>query len=325
MKRALITGITGQDGSYLAELLLAKGYEVHGLVRRASGDNLRRIAHLPALHLHMGDLEDSASILSAMEAAAPDEIYNLAAMSHVRVSYDMPVFTGGVTGMGFARVLESARRVAPKARIYQAGSSEMFGKVQETPQTETTPFYPRSPYGCAKAYAFFLGRSYREGYGMNVRNGILFNHESCRRGEQFLSRKVAMGAARIAEALHEGDEAPPKLRLGNLEAKRDFGFAPEYVEAIWRIVQHETADDFLIATGETHSIREFVAAAFEDVGLDWEEWVEIDEGLKRPAEVDLLLGNSAKARRVLGWEPKVTFRELVTTMVLAETENQHAR
>ena len=263
MKSALITGITGQDGSYLAELLLEKGYKVHGLVRRASGDNLARIAHLEQLHLHAGDLGDSSSLMRAIEYAQPDEIYNLAAMSQVRVSYDMPVFTGDVTGVGFARVLEAARRVAPEARIYQAGSSEMFGRVLETPQAETTPFYPRSPYGCAKAYAFYLARAYREGYGMNIRNGILFNHESPRRGEQFLSRKVAKGVARIASGKQRF------LTLGNLDARRDWGYAPEYVEAIWRIMQHGVAEDFLIATGETHSVEEFVDIAFACVGLHW--------------------------------------------------------
>jgi len=320
MKRALITGVTGQDGSYLAELLLDKEYEVHGLMRRSSTPNTGRIDHLISqdaimnrrLFLHYGDMSDSGSLDAAIKAAKPDEIYNLAAMSQVRISYDIPANTADITGVGFARLLEVARRHAPEAKIYQASSSEMFGKVLETPQTETTPFYPRSPYGCAKAYAFYIGRSYREGFGMRIYNGILFNHESPRRGENFVSKKIVMAAARIKR--REQD----RLWLGNLEAKRDFGYAKEYMEWVWRIVQRDTPDDFLIATGETHSIEEFVERAFSNLDMNWRDHVSIDESFLRPAEVDLLMGDASKSRAVLGFEPAVKFDGLVDLMVEAE-------
>ncbi len=319
-KSAFLTGITGQTGSYLAEILLDRGYEVHGLIRRTSTPSTSRIAHLleqdalmnRRLFLHYGDLADAPSIENAIQASKPDEIYNLAAMSQVGVSYRIPTATADITGVGFARVLEAVRRCAPEAKVYQASSSEMFGKVQETPQTERTPFYPRSPYGCSKAFAFYLGRSYREGYGMRVYNGILFNHESPRRGEEFLSKKVVKAAVRIKRGEQD------KLYLGNLDAKRDFGYAKEYAEWIWRIVQHDTPDDFLIATGETHTIEEFVSETFIRLGLNWRDHVVIDPAYLRPAEVDLLIGNATKSRKVLGFEPKVRFKQLVEIMVRAE-------
>lgn len=317
MKRAFITGITGQDGSYLAELLLEQGYEVHGLVRRASTSSFERLSAVmdnPRLTLHTGDMTDAGSIQAAIAKAMPDEIYNLAAMSDVRQSYEAPANTADINFSGFARVLEAARRICASAKIYQASSSEMFGKVQQTPQTEQTPFYPRSPYGCSKAAAFYLGRSYREGYGMQVYNGILFNHESPRRGEQFVSRKICKAVARIKAGLQES------LTLGNLDAKRDWGYAKEYAAWIHQIVQSVQPDDYLIATGETHSVREFVELAFEHVGLDWREWVRIDPALKRPAEVELLLGDASKARLLLGYVPRVKFAELVSIMVNAEVE-----
>jgi len=320
MKRALITGIGGQDGSYLAELLLEQGYEVHGTIRRSSLSNTGRIDHLISqdalmnrrLFLHHADMADSGSLDAAIKASSPDEIYNLAAMSQVRISYDVPASTADVTGVGFARLLEVARRHAPEAKIYQASSSEMFGKVLETPQTEKTPFYPRSPYGCAKAYAYYIGRSYREGFGMRVYNGILFNHESPRRGENFVSKKIVMAAARIKRGEQD------KLWLGNLDAKRDFGYAKEYMEWVWRIMQSDTPDDFLIATGETHSIEEFVERAFARLGLNWRDHVSIDPSFMRPAEVDLLMGDASKSRRLLGFEPAVKFNQLVDLMVDAE-------
>lgn len=313
MKKALITGITGQDGSYLAELLLAKGYQVHGLIRRASGNNLDRITNIEhRLNLHYGDMSDAGSLAAVVQVVRPDEVYNLAAMSHVRISYDIPAATIDITGAGFARLIEAVRQHAPEAKVYQAGSSEMFGRVLETPQTEKTPFYPRSPYGCAKAYAFNIARCYREGYGMQIYNGILFNHESPRRGENFLSRKVAKAVARIAQ----GQQS--KLVLGNLDAKRDWGYAKEYVEWIWRIVQSDKPDDFVIATGETHTVQEFVERAFARLGMNWIDFVEFDQSLTRPAEVDLLLGDATKSKEVLGFEPQVKFEQLVDLMVEAE-------
>lgn len=308
-KKALITGITGQDGSYLAELLLEKGYEIHGLVRRTSQDNYHNIRHFADdIKLHYGDMTDSGSINNIIKKVMPDEIYNFAAMSQVRVSYDAPVSTFDINALGFLRVVEAMRRIKPDAKLYQACSSEMFGKVQETPQTERTAFYPRSPYGASKAAAFYLGRSYREGYGLKIYNGILFNHESPRRGDSFLSKKVIKAAVRIKKGLQK------KLILGNLDAKRDWGYAKEYVEWIYRIVQEE-ADDYLICTGETHSVKEWVELSFKLVGLHWEKYVDFDEDLKRPAEVDVLLGDFSKSKRILGFEPKVKFKDLVKIMV----------
>lgn len=308
--RALITGITGQDGSYLSEILLRKGYQVHGLVRRSSSENTFRIAHLlNRIRLHYGDLQDANSMERIIEAVRPEEIYNFAAMSQVRISYDIPAYTGDVTGLGFARVLEIVKNFDPSIKIYQASSSEMFGRVQEVPQTERTPFYPRSPYGCSKAFAFYLGRAYREGYGLRVYNGILFNHESGRRGDCFLSKKVVRAAVRI----HAGQQ--DKLKLGNLEARRDWGYAREYCEWIWRIMQHPEATDFLIATGENHTVEEFVAEAFGCLDMDWRDYVVQDPDLMRPAEVDELLGDATKARQVIGFEPKIRFKELVRLMV----------
>ena len=313
---ALITGIIGQDGSYLAELLLSKGYQVHGIVRRISQPNLSNLDAIrdnPSLTLHTGDMTDGSSLFRVIEHTRPDEIYNLAAMSQVRDSYDHPEVTQDINAGGLLRLMESCRTLRLDARIYQACSSEMFGRVQETPQTETTPFYPRSPYGASKVAAFNLARVWREAYGTRVYCGILFNHESPRRGTAFLSRKVCIAAAEIATGRRD------KLVLGNLSAKRDWGYAPEYVEWIWRIVRHPDPDDFVIATGETHSVEEFVAAAFAHAGIpDWERYVEYDRDLTRPAEVDLLCGDASKSRRVLGFEPKVKFAELVKIMVDAE-------
>jgi GDPmannose 4,6-dehydratase len=326
-KRALITGITGQDGSFLTELLLAKGYEVFGIVRRSSSFNTDRIDHLyqdphePQTRLRMfyGDLTDSSSLNTILRNTQPDEVYNLGAQSHVRVSFDVPEYTGDVTGLGTVRLLESIREVGIQPKFYQASSSELYGKVVETPQRETTPFYPRSPYACAKAYAFWTTVNYRESYGMFACNGILFNHESERRGETFVTRKITRAATRIKLGLQQ------KLYLGNLDARRDWGYAKDYVEAMWRMMQAETADDFVIATGETHSIREFLEETFGYLDLDWREYVEIDPRYFRPSEVDLLLGDPAKARTVLGWEPKVTFKQLARLMIdhdlkLAERE-----
>jgi|SRR5665213_275334 len=314
--KALITGITGQDGSYLAELLLSKGYEVHGIVRRISQPNLSNIDAIhdnPSLTLHTGDMTDGSSLFRIVEHVQPDEIYNLAAMSQVRDSYDHPEVTQDINAGGLLRIMESCRTLGLRAKIYQACSSEMFGRVQETPQTETTPFYPRSPYGASKIAAFNLARVWREAYGTRVYCGILFNHESPRRGSAFLSRKVCIAVAEIATGRRD------KLVLGNLSAKRDWGYAPEYVEWIWRIMQYLVPDDFVIATGETHSVKEFVAAAFLCAGIpDWRRYVEYDRDLTRPAEVDLLCGDASKSRRVLGFEPKVKFAELVKIMVDAE-------
>src|SRR5688572_3118395 len=320
MKKALITGITGQDGSYLAELLLAKGYEVHGIIRRASTFNTGRIDHLYKdphingvhLFLHYGDIADSTNLIKLLYRIQPDEVYHLAAQSHVRVSFDIPEYTGDVTGLSTIRILEAMRETGVKARFYQASSSEMFGKVHEVPQRETTPFHPRSPYGAAKVYAYWATVNYRESYGMFACNGILFNHESPRRGETFVTRKITRAVARIKAGQQQ------KLYLGNLDAKRDWGYAREYVEAMWHMLQQDEADDYVIATGETHSVEEFLTEAFSHVNLDWHDYVELDPKYLRPAEVDLLIGDASKAKRVLGWEPKVSFRELVRLMVDAD-------
>jgi GDPmannose 4,6-dehydratase len=316
-KRALITGITGQDGSFLTELLLEKGYDVYGIIRRSSSFNTDRIDHLyqdphepdPRLHLVYGDLNDSSSLNTILRQTQPAEIYNLGAQSHVRVSFDVPEYTAEVTGLGTVRLLEAIRDVGIRPKFYQASSSELFGNVVEVPQNEHTPFHPRSPYGCAKAYAYYITVNYREAYGLFACNGILFNHESERRGETFVSRKITRAATRIKVGLQN------KLYLGNLDSKRDWGHARDYVEAMYLIMQAETPEDFVIATGETHSIREFLDEAFGYLDLDWEAHVEIDPRYYRPAEVDLLLGDASKARRMLGWEPKVTFKELVQLMV----------
>jgi len=317
MKKALITGITGQDGSYLAELLLAKGYEVHGIIRRASTFNTSRINGLyedphingVRLFLHYGDIADSTNLIKLLYRIQPEEVYHLAAQSHVRVSFDIPEYTGDVTGIGTVRILEAIREVGLKTRYYQAGSSEMYGLVQEVPQRETTPFYPRSPYGAAKLYAHWITVNYRESYGMFACNGILFNHESPRRGETFVTRKITRAVANIKAGLQD------KLYLGNLDARRDWGYAKEYVEAMWLMLQQEEPDDYVIATGETHSVREFLEEAFHHADLDWREYVEHDARYERPAEVDLLIGDAAKAKRKLGWEPHTTFHELVRLMV----------
>src|SRR5437773_5716006 len=322
MKKALITGITGQDGSYLADLLLEKGYEVHGIIRRASTFNTSRIDHLYAdphvhgvrLFLHYGDLSDSLNLTRLIDRTGPDEVYHLGAQSHVRVSYDIPENTGDVTGLGAIRILEAIREAKVQARFYQASSSEMFGKVQAVPQTETTPFWPRSPYAVAKVYAYWATVNYRESYGLHASNGILFNHESPRRGETFVTRKITRAVARIKKGKQK------ELYLGNLDAKRDWGYAPEYVEGMWRILQLGEGDDFVLATGETHSVREFVEAAFSHVDLDWKEFVKHDSRYERPAEVDLLVGDASKAKKILDWEPKVRFHELVQIMVDADME-----
>jgi GDPmannose 4,6-dehydratase len=312
-KKAFITGITGQDGSYLAELLLEKGYEVHGLVRRSSSFNTWRVDHIrDHLVLHYADLVDQNSLVRTLVQVAPDEVYNLAAQSHVKVSFEMPEYTANVTGLGVLRLLDGVREAGLPSRIYQAGSSEMYGLVQETPQSERTPFHPRSPYGAAKVFGHWIAVNYREGYGMHVSNGILFNHESPRRGENFVTRKITMAVAAIKKGqAHE-------LRLGNLEARRDWGFARDYVEAMWLMLQQDTPDDYVVATGETHSVQEFVEESFAYAGLDWREYVKVDPKYFRPAEVDLLLGNPAKAKQKLGWTPKVTFKELVRLMVDAD-------
>lgn len=311
MKRALISGITGQDGSYLAELLLEKEYEVHGIIRRSSSFNTGRINHIfDDLHLHYGDLTDGSSLDNLIRRVAPDEVYNLGAQSHVRTSFDIPEYTSDVDAMGTLRLLEVIRDRGIK--FYQASSSELFGKVLETPQSETTPFYPRSPYGVAKQFAFWTTVNYREAYGTFACNGILFNHESPRRGETFVTQKIVKAACRIAR----GDRKP--LLLGNIEAKRDWGYARDYVEAMYLIMQHSIPDDFVIATGETHSVREFLDAAFNYFGLNWHEHVKIDPRYFRPAEVDLLQGNASKAKRILGWEPKTKFHDLVSIMCTAE-------
>jgi GDPmannose 4,6-dehydratase len=322
MKKALITGITGQDGSYLADLLLDKGYEVHGIVRRASTFNTGRIEHLyqdphindVRLFLPYGDIADSTNLIKLLYRIQPDEIYHLAAQSHVRVSFDIPEYTGDVTGLGTIRILEAIRETGLKAKFYQASSSEMYGKVQEIPQRETTPFYPRSPYGAAKVYAYWATVNYRESYGMFACNGILFNHESPRRGETFVTRKVTRAVARIHAGLDD------KLYLGNLEARRDWGYAKEYVQAMWLMLQQDQPGDYVIATGEAHSVLELVRQAFDYVGLDWAKYVRKDPRYFRPSEVDLLIGDASKARKFLGWEPRTTFRDLVELMVDADIE-----
>lgn len=314
--KALITGITGQDGSYLAELLVAKGYEVHGIVRRISQPNMSNLAGvLDRVTLHTGDMLDGSSLHRVIAQVCPDEIYNFAAMSQVRDSYDHPDVTQEINAGGLIKIMESVRSLGLDAKIYQACSSEMFGKVMETPQTELTPFYPRSPYGSSKVTAYHHAKIWREAYGIKVYCGILFNHESPRRGEAFLSRKVCKAVAEIATGRRD------KLVLGNLDAKRDWGYAKEYVDWIWQIMQHPTPDDFVIATGETHSVKEFVQEAFAHVGIaDWESYVDYDKGLTRPAEVDLLCGDASKSKRVLGFEPRVKFRELVQIMIDAEMD-----
>ena len=314
-KRALITGITGQDGSYLAELLLDKGYEVHGVVRRSSTESFERIQHLTdKVTLIQADLLDPSSLVEALEEAQPDELYNLGAQSFVPTSWRQPVLTAEFTAVGVTRLLEAMRRVNPDIRFYQASSSEMFGKVREVPQSETTPFYPRSPYGVAKAYGHFITVNYRESYGLFAVSGILFNHESPRRGLEFVTRKIADGAARIKLGLAD------ELRLGNLDAKRDWGFAGDYVEAMWLMLQADEPDDYVIATGEEHSVQEFVEIAFSHAGLDPTQHVKTDPEFLRPAEVDHLVGDASKAREQLGWAPRVSFRELVQMMVDADLE-----
>jgi GDPmannose 4,6-dehydratase len=321
-KCALITGITGQDGSYLAELLLAKGYQVHGIIRRSSSFNTERIDHLyrdphdpqAQLFLHYGDLTESSSMANLIHKIQPSEVYNLAAQSHVRVSFDIPEYTGDVTALGTVRLLEAIREVGLMPKFYQASSSELYGKVVETPQKETTPFHPRSPYAAAKAYAFYITQNYRESYGMFACNGILFNHESPRRGETFVTRKITRAIGRIKVGLQR------KLYLGNLDAKRDWGFAGDYVQAMWMMMQADEPDDFVIATGETHSVREFLELAARYAELDAAGLVELDKKYLRPAEVDLLLGDATRARRKLGWTPTVSFSELVRMMVEADIE-----
>jgi GDPmannose 4,6-dehydratase len=315
MKRALITGITGQDGSYLADFLLTKGYKVFGMVRRASTENFDRIEHIRSkIELIQADLLDQLSMIELVKTAKPDEVYNLAAQSFVPTSWSQPVLTGEFTGLGVTKLLEAVKLVNPKIRFYQASSSEMFGKVRETPQNEETPFYPRSPYGVAKAYGHFITVNYRESYDMFCVSGILFNHESPRRGKEFVTRKITDGVARII--LGKAKE----LRLGNLDAKRDWGFAGDYVKAMWMMLQKPTPDDYVIASGVSHSVREFVQIAFKHVGLDWKKYVMIDEKFFRPAEVHLLLGDASKAKRKLGWKPDVSFRQLVEMMVDADIE-----
>jgi len=315
LKRALITGITGQDGSYLADLLLEKGYEVHGMVRRASTEKFERIEHLrDRITLHQGDLLDHRSLVDALRASRPDEIYNLAAMSFVAVSWIQPTLTAEFTGVGVTRLLEAVREAAPEARFYQASSSEMFGKVRETPQTEQTPFYPRSPYGVAKAYGHHITVNYRESYDLFGCSGISFNHESPRRGREFVTRKITWHAAAIkAGRAHE-------LRLGNLDAKRDWGYAKDYVQAMWMMLQQDEPDDFVIATGRTNTVQRCVEIAFDRVNLDWQGYVVVDDAFKRPAEVDLLVGDYSKAERQLGWRPETTFEELIRLMVDADVE-----
>ena len=321
MKKALITGITGQDGSYLAELLLEKGYQLWGIMRRSSSFHTGRIDHLykdphehPRLRLVYGDLTDGNNLSTIINEIQPDEVYNLGAQSHVRVSFDMPIYTADVDALGTLRLLEAIRSSDKPAKFYQASSSEMYGKVVETPQTEKTPFYPRSPYGCAKVYSFWQTVNYREAYGLFACNGILFNHESPRRGETFVTRKITRAATRIKLGLQD------KLFLGNLEAKRDWGFAGDYVEANWLMLQQDKPDDYVVATGESHSVREFVDEVFSYLELDWQKYVEIDQHYFRPSEVDYLQGDASKAKKVLKWEPKVTFKELARLMTDADME-----
>ncbi|MGB4441067.1 MAG: GDP-mannose 4,6-dehydratase [Coriobacteriia bacterium] len=312
-KRALITGITGQDGSYLAELLLDKGYDVYGLMRRAATPSTERIEHLlDRVHIIVGEMTDQTSLFDAMETSQADEVYNLAAQSFVGDSWTIPVSTGDVDGLGVTRLLEAIRRVKPVARFYQAATSEMYGMVHEVPQSETTPFHPRSPYGVAKVYGFFITLNYRESFGMHASNGILFNHESPRRGLEFVTRKITDRVAKIKLGLADS------LELGNLDSKRDWGFAGDYVEGMWRMLQQGVPDDYVLATGETHTVREFCEIAFQHVGLDYQQYVKVDERFVRPAEVDLLLGDPTKAKTVLGWEPKVSFQQLVEMMIDAD-------
>lgn len=320
-KKALITGITGQDGSYLAEFLLKKGYEVHGIVRRSSSFHTDRIGYIipqtqqtkSHLFLHYGDLTDTSNLARLIERIVPDEIYNLGAQSHVRISFDVPLYTADVDALGTLRLLEAIRESRVKTKFYQAASSEMFGKVQETPQKETTPFYPRSPYGVAKLFSYWITRNYREAYGIFACNGILFNHESPRRGENFVTRKIAISVAEILAGKRD------KLYLGNLDASRDWGYAPEYVEAMWMMLQQDKPDDYVIATGETHTVGEFVEECFRLAGIkDWKKYIDIDERYFRPTEVEYLKGDSSKARKVLGWKPKTTFKELVKIMFESE-------
>ena len=318
MKITLLSGVTGQSGSYLAELLLEKGYEVHGIIRRSSSINTDRIDHIfNDLHLHYGDLTDSNSLRSILSISKPDEVYNLGAMSHVGTSFKIPIYTAMATGLGALNMLDAVRDYG--AKFYQASSSELFGKVQETPQKETTPFYPRSPYGAAKLFAYWSTVNYREAYNMHASNGILFNHESPRRGDTFVTKKIISALIRIMRGEQD------KLILGNLDAKRDWGYAKDYVEAMWLMLQQEKPDDYVIATGETHSVREFLDEAFEYLGMDWRRYVKIDPKYYRPAEVDLLLGDASKAKRQLGWEPKVKFKELVRIMVDAELHGNESR
>jgi GDPmannose 4,6-dehydratase len=321
MATALITGITGQDGSYLTELLIRKGYTVHGIIRRSSSFNTERVDHIyqdphanPKMILHYGDLTDFGSMLELVGDLKPDEIYNLGAQSHVRVSFDIPEFTGDVTGLGALRLLEAVRKASPKSRFYQASSSEMYGLVQAVPQTETTPFYPRSPYAAAKLYGHWITVNYRESYKLHASSGILFNHESPRRGETFVTRKITRAVARIKAGLQK------KLFMGNLDAKRDWGYAPDYVEAMWMMLQQPEPDDYVVATGETHSVQEFLEVAFSRADLDYRDYVEQDPRYLRPAEVDLLIGDPSKAKAKLGWEPKVKFQELVKIMVDADIQ-----
>ena len=321
-KKALVTGITGQDGSYLSEFLLDRGYQVHGIIRRSSSFNTERIDHLyrdphepeTRLYLHYGDLTDGTRLREILTHVQPDEVYNLGAQSHVRVSFDQPVYTAQVDAVGTVRLLEAVHDTGLQVRFYQASSSEMFGKVAEIPQTEKTPFHPRSPYACAKVYSFWQTLNYRESYGMYCCNGILFNHESPRRGETFVTRKITRAVTRIQEGLQN------KLYLGNLEAKRDWGFAADYVEAMWLMLQQDLPDDYVVATGHMHSVREFLQLAFDRVKLDWKQYVETDPRYCRPAEVDVLCGDASKARRILGWEPKIGFEELVSMMIDADAE-----
>jgi GDPmannose 4,6-dehydratase len=325
--KALITGITGQDGSYLAELLLGRGYEVYGIIRRSSSFNTARIdplyqdPHMPDVRLRLiyGDLNDASSLNRILRTVQPDEIYNLGAQSHVRVSFDVPEYTAEVTGVGTIRLLEAIRESGIKPKFYQASSSEMFGKVQEIPQKETTPFYPRSPYGVAKLYAHWITVNYREAYDLFACSGILFNHESPRRGETFVTRKITKAAARIKLGLQQD------LYLGNLDAKRDWGYAGDYVEAMWLMLQQDQPDDYVIATGETHTVREFLEVSFSHLGLDWQQYVKIDPKYYRPTEVDLLIGDASKAKKLLQWEPKVRFRELAVMMVEADLEAERER
>lgn len=321
-KRALITGVTGQDGSYLAELLLSKGYEVHGIKRRSSSFNTSRVDHLltdwherdAQFYLHFADLSDATSLAKLLYRLSPDEIYHLGAQSHVRVSFDIPEYTGDITALGTTRLLDAIRETGIPARFYNAASSEMYGQACESSQNENTPFRPRSPYGCAKLYSYWMTTNAREGYGLYAVNGILFNHESPRRGENFVTRKITRAVARISNGLQE------KLYLGNLEAQRDWGYAPEYVEGMWRMLQQTSPDDYVLATGETHTVGEFLEMAFQEAGLDWQAYVEIDPDYYRPTEIDRLIGDASKARQKLGWVPRTKFRDLVKVMVEADVQ-----